>query len=80
MKRPVELIRFEIMKDIEKYSSQTEPTLLKVLEEYIELIDDLYLEDERKLMVHSFFQGVRYGRDNRKIKSKGLVRRNNKKQ
>lgn len=75
MRKPIEIFRFEIVKDIEKYSTQDCPTLLKLLNEYLELIDELYLDDERNLMVHSFFQGVRYGRENRRIKSKGLVKR-----
>lgn len=75
MRQPIELFRVEIIKDIEKYSSQDEPTLLKLLNEYLELITEIYLEDEKKMMVHSFSQGVRYGSENRKIKLKGLVKR-----
>lgn len=75
MRQPIELFRVEIVKDIEKYSSQDESTLLKLLNEYLELITEIYLEDEKKLMVHSFLQGVRYGRENRKVKLKGLVTR-----
>ena len=69
MRKPIEMFRVEIKKDIEKYSSQGDSNLLKVLNDYLELIDEIYLDDESKLMVHSFFQGVRYSRENRMIKS-----------
>ena len=75
MRKPIEMIRVEIKKDIEKYSSQGDSNLLKVLNEYLELIDEIYLDDESKLMVHSFFQGVRYSLENRMIKSMELVKR-----
>ena len=45
MRKPIEMIRVEIKKDIEKYSSQGDSNLLKVLNEYLELIDEIYLDD-----------------------------------
>ena len=59
MRSPIQELRKEIVKDIEKYSRLDNPKILEVLKEYIELIDEIYVEDERHLMVNCFVSGFR---------------------
>ncbi len=54
MKSPIKEFRKEIEKDIEKYSSLDEPVLKQLLNEYIELIDEIYIREEEQTMMTYF--------------------------
>lgn len=60
MKSPIKEFRKEIEKDIEKYLGFDEPILKQVLQEYIELIDEIYIPDEEKTMLNCFVNGLQY--------------------
>jgi len=60
MKSPIKEFRKEIEKDIEKYSSLDEPILKQLLNEYIELIDEIYIREEQKTMLTYFVKGLHF--------------------
>jgi septum formation topological specificity factor MinE len=59
MRSPIQELRKEILKDIEKYSVTDNQKILEVLKEYVELIDEIYVDDEKHLMVNCFVRGFR---------------------
>lgn len=60
MKSPIKEFRKEIEKDIEKYSSLDEPVLKQLLNEYIELIDEIYIREEEQTMMTYFVKGLQF--------------------
>ncbi len=60
MKSPIKEFRKEIEKDIEKYSSLDEPVLKQLLNDYIELIDEIYILEEQQTMLTYFVKGLQF--------------------
>ena len=77
MIQPIIELRKELIKDIEKYRKQDELTLIRVLKEYVVLIDDVYEPKERQLIASSIVKSINYGKRIvlEEIKKKELIKK-----
>lgn|GEM_PF-2681153 len=77
MIQPIIELRKELIKDIEKYRKQDELTLIRVLKEYVVLIDDVYEPKERQLITSTIVKSINYGKRIvlEEIKKKELIRK-----
>ena len=77
MRQPIIELRKELIKDIEKYNTQNEHTLLMVLKEYVVLIDEVYEPQERQLIASCIVKSINYGKRIvlEEIKKKELIRK-----